>query len=99
MKIGASPRVRSIGGLMSVKAGSKLVALLLQLAPLLTVAVLIRVASPVAFAVDQGNDDWPQFRGPAGDGVSMATNLPLTWSLTQNVKWKSPVPGRGRSSP
>ncbi|MGO8678636.1 MAG: PQQ-binding-like beta-propeller repeat protein [Limisphaerales bacterium] len=29
----------------------------------------------------------------------MATNLPLTWSPTQNVKWKSPVPGRGRSSP
>jgi hypothetical protein len=44
-------------------------------------------------------DDWPQFRGPTGDGISMATNLPLTWSPTQNVAWKTPVPGRGRSSP
>lgn len=43
--------------------------------------------------------DWPQFRGPTGDGVSTATQVPLTWSPTQNVKWKSAVPGRGRSSP
>jgi arylsulfatase A-like enzyme/outer membrane protein assembly factor BamB len=44
-------------------------------------------------------DDWPQFRGPTGDGISLATNVPLTWSPTQNVKWKVPVPGRGRCSP
>jgi len=43
--------------------------------------------------------DWPQFRGPTGDGISTATQVPLTWSPTQNVKWKSAVPGRGRSSP
>ncbi len=44
--------------------------------------------------------DWPQFRGPTGDGIAAATaNLPLTWSPTQNVAWKAPVPGRGRSSP
>ena len=44
-------------------------------------------------------DDWPQFRGPTGDGLASATNLPLTWSPTQNVSWKAPIPGRGRSSP
>lgn len=44
-------------------------------------------------------DDWPQFRGPTGDGIATATNLPITWSSNQNVKWKAPVPGRGRSSP
>ena len=44
-------------------------------------------------------DDWPQFRGPTGDGMAVATNLPLTWSPTQHVTWKVPVPGRGRSSP
>lgn len=43
--------------------------------------------------------DWPQFRGPTGDGISPATNVPLTWSAGRNVKWKSAVPGRGRSSP
>ena len=31
-------------------------------------------------------DDWPQFRGPTGDGLAVATNLPLTWSPTQHVK-------------
>lgn len=47
----------------------------------------------------QSGREWPQFRGPAGDGVSLATNVPVTWSTNQNVKWKAPVPGRGRSSP
>jgi hypothetical protein len=44
-------------------------------------------------------EDWPQFRGPTGDGLAAATHLPLTWSPTRNVAWKAPVPGRGRSSP
>jgi outer membrane protein assembly factor BamB len=44
-------------------------------------------------------DDWPQFRGPTGDGVATAANPPLTWSPTQNVAWKVAVPGRARSSP
>ena len=53
----------------------------------------------VASAATLLADDWPQFRGPTGDGLALATNLPLTWSPTQNVAWKTPVPGRGRSSP
>jgi outer membrane protein assembly factor BamB len=44
-------------------------------------------------------DDWPQFRGPTGQGESDATGLPLTWSETENVAWKKPVPGQGWSSP
>ena len=43
--------------------------------------------------------DWPQFRGPTGQGVSDEHNLPLTWSETQNVRWKTAIPGRGWSSP
>ena len=35
---------------------------------------------------------WPQFRGPDGNGVSTATGLPLTWSETQNVRWKTRDP-------
>ena len=42
---------------------------------------------------------WPQFRGPRGDGTSLATSVPLTWSETNNIAWKVAVPGRGRSSP
>jgi outer membrane protein assembly factor BamB len=44
-------------------------------------------------------DEWPQFRGPDGQGHSTETGLPLQWSETQNVVWKVPVPGRGWSSP
>ncbi len=42
---------------------------------------------------------WPQFRGPGGLGVSQAENLPITWSETENVAWKTPLPGYGASSP
>jgi outer membrane protein assembly factor BamB len=44
-------------------------------------------------------EDWPQFRGPRGDGHSRETNLPLTWSESENVRWKVAVPGKGWSSP
>ena len=43
--------------------------------------------------------DWPQFRGPTGQGISDERNLPLTWSETKNVRWKTAIPGRGWSSP
>ena len=44
-------------------------------------------------------EDWPQFRGPGGQGHSSETGLPIEWSETKNVAWKVPVPGRGWSSP
>lgn len=43
--------------------------------------------------------DWPQFRGPAGDGHAEAKNLPTTWNETTNVAWKAEIPGKGWSSP
>ncbi len=44
-------------------------------------------------------DNWPQFRGPNGDGHSDATGLPVSWSETENVKWKTPIHDKGWSSP
>ena len=44
-------------------------------------------------------ETWPQFRGPLGNGHTDARGLPLTWSETQNVKWKTPIHGRAWSSP
>ena len=44
-------------------------------------------------------EDWPQFRGPTGQGHSSERGLPLDWSESRNVKWKTAVPGRGWSSP
>jgi outer membrane protein assembly factor BamB len=42
---------------------------------------------------------WPEFRGPGGQGISTERNLPLTWSETENIRWKTPLPGTGWSSP
>ena len=44
-------------------------------------------------------DDWPQFRGPDGQGHSEARGLPLTWSETENMAWKVTIPGLGWPSP
>ncbi len=54
----------------------------------------IAVASSLASA-----ENWPRFRGSEGIGVSRETGLPLTWSSTENVRWKTPLPGPGMSSP
>jgi outer membrane protein assembly factor BamB len=43
--------------------------------------------------------DWPEFRGPSGQGIAAERNLPFTWSETKNVKWKVALPGQGWSSP
>jgi len=43
--------------------------------------------------------DWTRFRGPDGTGVSDDTGLPTTWSATENVAWKTSLPGFGASSP
>lgn len=62
--------------------------LTVRLAPLICLATLASAAT-----------DWPQFRGPGGDGHSSAKNLPLTWDATKNVAWKTEVPGKGWASP
>jgi hypothetical protein len=43
--------------------------------------------------------DWPQFRGPKGDGIVADAKVPTKWSTTENVLWKAEVPGGGHSSP
>ena len=43
--------------------------------------------------------EWPQFRGPDGQGHSSEQGLPTEWSEQKNVAWKTAVPGRGWSSP
>jgi outer membrane protein assembly factor BamB len=43
--------------------------------------------------------DWPQYRGPAGNGHSSETGLPTEWAPDKNIKWRSALPGPGNSSP
>ena len=44
-------------------------------------------------------ENWPQFRGPGGDGIVEGQPLPVNWSESKNVKWKTPIHDRGHSSP
>jgi outer membrane protein assembly factor BamB len=42
---------------------------------------------------------WTQFRGDTGQGISLATNVPVYWGARSNVVWKMALPGKGWSSP
>ena len=44
-------------------------------------------------------ENWMQFRGSTGQGISSEKQLPITWSATKNIKWKASLPGNGWSSP
>ena len=44
-------------------------------------------------------DNWPHWRGSAMNGISAEKGSPLTWSETENVKWKTPLSGPGMSTP
>jgi outer membrane protein assembly factor BamB len=52
-------------------------------------------ASPPIHAAER----WPEFRGLNGTGLGEATGLPLRWSETENVRWKTPIHDKGWSSP
>ena len=47
----------------------------------------------------EGAKYWPRWRGPSGQGYAAAGGYSDAWSTTQNVVWKTSVPGRGNSSP
>jgi outer membrane protein assembly factor BamB len=67
-----------------------------------TVAAAVGVVMTGALAGGAGagpSYNWPQWRGPLGQGISLETGLPSKWSATENVAWKTPIPGRGHSSP
>ena len=69
--------------------------------------VLLFVVGFAPAAAPQADDpirvaetDWPWWRGPRGDGTAHVNQKPpLTWSATENVVWKTEVPGRGHGSP
>ncbi len=52
----------------------------------------------LSFATALGAEDWPQFRGVNGSGVSSSRNLPATFSATTNIAWKARI-GEGIASP
>lgn len=66
--------------------------------PRLAMAVLLATAG-LRITEIAAEETWPQFRGPEGSGHATASGLPQTWSESENVIWKTAIPGRGWSSP
>lgn len=58
--------------------------------------IVCTLAAPAAVSAA---DEWPQFRGPGGQGHADARGLPAEWSESQNIAWKTAIPGDGHSSP
>ena len=44
-------------------------------------------------------ENWPQWRGPRHDGISREMGVPFKWSKTENVLWRTPLPGPGGATP
>ncbi|MCM3869669.1 MAG: PQQ-binding-like beta-propeller repeat protein [Pyrinomonadaceae bacterium] len=68
----------------------------------ISIALVISFLSIVALftsIVGASGSNWPQWRGPDGQGVSTEKNLPTEWSATKNIRWKTPIAGRSHSSP
>lgn len=57
------------------------------------------IAGLIFFALKASAEDWPQFRGPQGFGISDERNLPVKWDAGTNIKWKTALPGPGHASP
>jgi outer membrane protein assembly factor BamB len=65
-----------------------------------TAAILLAgLLSAAATPMRAAEPEWPRFRGPNGSGIATGATPPTAWSDTQNVKWKTELPGPGTSSP
>ncbi len=53
----------------------------------------------IVFTCTARAENWPEWRGPHGDGAYDGKPLPLKWGPADNVAWKTPIPGKGHSSP
>jgi hypothetical protein len=70
------------------------------LVALSTLGLAALVAAPGTGAdVPAPGDRWPAWRGADGQGIADGARIPLEWSATKNVLWKTALPGRGLSSP
>jgi outer membrane protein assembly factor BamB len=68
---------------------------------------MTRRLPPIAFILSfclfvlpaRAAEDWPGFRGPTGQGISTAHDVPVEWNARKNIAWAVEIPGRGWSSP
>lgn len=64
----------------------------------MTLSVLIGFTVLIPERRAQAATDWPEFRGPSGQGLSEARQVPTHWTATTNIAWKIPIAGEGWSS-
>jgi outer membrane protein assembly factor BamB len=64
-----------------------------------TFATVLVVCLSASIVSAQAPSDWPQFRGPGGQGVSPDKGVPTTWGAKDNLLWKIDLPGPGTGSP
>src|SRR5215471_17354816 len=61
------------------------------------------IAVVLASGLSAARADWPEFRGPSGDGHGSKGDspigFPLRWSETNNIRWKTAIPDKGWSTP
>lgn len=72
--------------------------IILSFAALLLICAT-RLAPAAPASQETYNRNWPQWRGPAGNGIVLHGNPPLEWSEVKNVKWKTKLPGTGHATP
>src|SRR5882724_5095493 len=70
-----------------------------QFAKVLFTLVALSTFGVHVAAASAANDNWPQWRGPTQNGVAPSANPPITWSETNNIKWKVAIPGAGSATP
>jgi outer membrane protein assembly factor BamB len=82
---------------LSIQVRVNFVRILLHLPSWLVLLTGFSFGSPWTHAEETAQ--WTQFRGPMGQGLAIDAEPPLTWSEKKNVRWKTPIPGQGHSSP
>jgi outer membrane protein assembly factor BamB len=71
----------------------------LSLSAWMLLCLSLSAAEPVASSSVDGPAYWPQWRGPSGQGYCEDNRVPLSWSETENLLWKTKLPGNGNSTP
>ena len=61
-------------------------------------AFLLKICLMMTLSVARG-ENWPMWRGPRLDGTSQEQGAPVRWSPTENIRWRTPLPGEGHASP
>src|SRR5215510_13270428 len=67
---------------------------------MLRISTCLGICSLLVLSVS-ANDNWPQWRGPTGNGVSDSKNLPTSWSAqsSESIAWKTELPAWSGSTP